>query len=434
MIPISKIKRLGKEAFWVGAGQVLAVAGSLVGIRVLTHLLPPAIFGEVALAMTAATLMQQILLGPCGNALMRYFAPAREDGRIDSFFQAGFRLFGEAALGVLLITALTMFLLWATGTTKWIGAVGAASLFSLLSGYNSALDGIQNAARQRVIVAWHQGLGQWTRFAAVLPIVYLFGRSSAAALFGYCLGAAIVAASQTLMLHRSIPIHRSDVTFTLAADSQKILKQMRAYAWPFAVWGIFGWVQFSSDRWALQIGSTPSDVGFYAVLYQLGFGPTMLLSNVLVQLVAPILFQRVGAGSDRKSVRQTLQLNLRLFYLSLVVTVFGTIAMFVFHSQIFLLLAAPIYSKASPLLPWVGLSAGLFASAQIATLSLLTERNSRALLRPKIVVALLAACLYLTMVWHYRITGVVFAGLVASLVYVVWMFCLIVAKDSKDAA
>src|SRR5438874_2297495 len=57
---------------------------------------------------------------------------------------------------------------------------------------------------------------------------------------------------------------------------------MRGYAWPFAAWGIFTWMQTASDRWALQ-GRGTSEVGFYAALYQLGYYPMTLLSGFLVR-------------------------------------------------------------------------------------------------------------------------------------------------------
>jgi hypothetical protein len=51
--------RLFKEGFWVILGQAIAVLGSLVGVRLLRGLLEPAAYGERALGITVATLINQ---------------------------------------------------------------------------------------------------------------------------------------------------------------------------------------------------------------------------------------------------------------------------------------------------------------------------------------------------------------------------------------
>jgi O-antigen/teichoic acid export membrane protein len=154
----------------------------------------------------------------------------------------------------------------------------------------------------------------------------------------------------------------------------------------------------------------------------------LLLSGVLLQLVAPILFQRVGAGTDLERVRKMLELNQRLCYCSLGITAVGFIVTLLMHSQIFAWLVAPNYRKVSYLLPWMALSGGLFASAQLATLSLLSEATSRILLAPKIGCALLAAALYFAFVWHFGLAGVVVSGLMVSIVYITWVLRLVALK------
>ena len=64
----SRFRRLGHEFFWITLGQAVAVSGALVGVRVLTGLLAPEAYGQLALGMTLATLVNQIVLGPLSNA------------------------------------------------------------------------------------------------------------------------------------------------------------------------------------------------------------------------------------------------------------------------------------------------------------------------------------------------------------------------------
>ena len=52
---VERAKRLIREGGWVLLGQVLVVTGSLVGVRLMTELLTPAAYGELALGMTGAS-------------------------------------------------------------------------------------------------------------------------------------------------------------------------------------------------------------------------------------------------------------------------------------------------------------------------------------------------------------------------------------------
>ena len=70
---------------WIAIGQTASVLGAIVGVKLLTGALPPNVYGELALAMTAATLVNQIILGPLGNAYSRFYAPAEEAGELGSY-------------------------------------------------------------------------------------------------------------------------------------------------------------------------------------------------------------------------------------------------------------------------------------------------------------------------------------------------------------
>jgi O-antigen/teichoic acid export membrane protein len=200
---------------------------------------------------------------------------------------------------------------------------------------------------------------------------------------------------------------------------------MRGYAWPFAAWGIFTWAQMASDRWSLQAKGGTSDVGLYAVLYQLGYYPMTLLSSFLVQLVLPVLFSRAGDGTDPDRMAQSHRLNRVLLLSSIGLVLAGVSLAFLFHREILSLLAAPGYRTVSPLLPMMVLSGGLFAAAQIAVLSLLSGFNSRFLMAPKIVTALVGVLLNFAGAFWLGLSGVVYAGVATSSIYLVWVWFLV---------
>ncbi len=153
-ISLVRIKRLAKEFLWVGLGQAAAALGGLAGVSLLTRALTPELYGELALGMTVATLTQQAVLGPVSGALIRFFAPAMEAGQLNAYLKGARHLVTWATFVVLGLGAVLALVLSRTGQVNSIGLMITAFLFSLLSGYSSAMDGVQNAARQRAVVAW----------------------------------------------------------------------------------------------------------------------------------------------------------------------------------------------------------------------------------------------------------------------------------------
>jgi O-antigen/teichoic acid export membrane protein len=424
------VKTLVKEAAWVGLGQAAAVGASIVSVRMLTAVVNPAVYGELAITLTVTLLCQQVFMGPCVSALARFYAPAAEAGHLLEFYSAGCRLLKNATMWIVLVTLALTGTAAVAGYSNYIAVACIAAVFAVLSGYNSAIDGLQNAARQRVIVAWHQGLSQWLRIVMALWFVRLFGASSGSVLGGYCTAVAVVLVSQMLLIKKQYSAgSRSGARGDIEASHS--YQQMLTYAWPFAVWGVLGWVQFSADRWALQFSRTADEVGFYAVLYQIGVSPMLMLSGLILQLVAPILYEKVGAGTVPERVIKTMELNQKLVYCSLGITLLGFVSTCLLHERIFTYFVAPTYRRVSNLLPWIALSGGLYASAQLGTLSLLTETNSRMLLGPKIGSALISASLYFIGGWYFGISGVVGAGLVGSAVYCVWIELMVSAKKRR---
>ena len=432
-ISLVRVKRLAREFLWIGVGQAVAALGGLVGVSVLTRALDPESYGELALGMTVATLTQQVVLGPVSGALLRFFAPATEAGELHAYLKGGRRMLTRATFVLLSFGGLLELVLLKTEQARWTGLMIAALLYSLLSGYNSAMDGVQNAARQRAVVAWHQGIGQWVRFSWALLLITGFGARSSTAMLGYAIGSALMLGSQIVFFRRKILTMLPARDSTSENNSGDWTSQMSAYAWPFAIWGIFTWAQMASDRWALQLGGSASAVGLYAALYQLGYYPMTLLSGFIVQLVSPVLFSRAGDGTNPDRMAQSHRLNRMVFLGSIGLGAAGAVFALLFHSEIFSLLAAPGYRQVSPLLPAMVLSGGLFAAGQVAVLSLLSGVNSQRLMAPKIVTALLGVLLNFGGAFWLGIGGVVYAGLAVSSTYLVWILILVKREQVRAA-
>ena len=195
------LRRLAPEAALIGAGQVVAALASLATIRVMTGLLRPEVYGQLGLALTVAALAQQCVLGPIAMAAARYYAPAWDGGNIRGYLRATGILCAAGTLGLGVLTAAAAF---------WVSGLWIAAAYAWTSSISSLVDGIQNAARQRALVAVHQGVGGWLRLALAAGAAKLWGGSSAATLCAYAAGYLVLSVSQCFFLWRNLRAARGE--------------------------------------------------------------------------------------------------------------------------------------------------------------------------------------------------------------------------------
>jgi O-antigen/teichoic acid export membrane protein len=414
-----RFRRLSREGFWVVFGQVMAVLGSLVGVRLLTELLSPAEYGELALGMTLATLVNQVLLGPLANGVTRFYAPAQESGDLGGYLKAVNRMLLLATGIVFIIILFTTASLLISEQSKWLPISIAALIFAILTGYNSILNGIQNAARQRFIVAIHQGMEAWGRFLVAAGLMLWLGASSTIAMVGYIMAIALILGSQYFFLQKTLPRNIIDID-----NKGGWQAQIWKYSWPFSIFGVFTWAQLVSDRWALGLFSTTQEIGLYAVLFQLGYYPMSMATGMATQFLAPIFYHRAGDASDNRRNANVNKLSWHFTWLTLGVTGVVFMAVLMLHAQIFWVFVAAEYTSVSHLLPWMLLAGGIFAAGQTRALNLMSLMKTRAMMMAKIVTAILGILLNVAGAYWYGITGVVAASVFFSLSFFCWMILL----------
>ena len=83
-----KFKYYKKEFTWVILAQLVGFTGSVIGIKLLTTTLGPKGYGELALGMTVAIVLNQIFFGPFGGVVSRYYSIYRDDRQLELFYSA----------------------------------------------------------------------------------------------------------------------------------------------------------------------------------------------------------------------------------------------------------------------------------------------------------------------------------------------------------
>lgn len=411
-----RIRRLAVESGWIMVGQALTVIGSLILVRILTEYLEPARYGELALGLTLAGLVNQVVFGGLIASAGRFYSIAVEKSDLPGYFAATKSLLANATYAAAAVTLLLLILMNWHGYTRWLGFTVAVLAFAVTSGSSALLASILNAARLRALVAMHSCLDPWLRLVFAIGFTLCLGNSSTAVVAGYATTSLLLSVSQLFFLRRANP---ALVPAHSAGNFWK--RQMQAYAWPFSIWGIFTWAQLASDRWALQHFSGDADVGMYAVVFQLGYIPIGMLTTMATTLIGPIMYQRVGDAGDAIRRNSVNHLAWAMTGTGLVATGFAFFVALFLHEWLFKLLVAASYASVSYLLPWMILAGGLFSAGQMLALKLMSEMLPTSMTLAKITTAVAGTGLNIWCASHFGTEGVIASQVSFSFIYFIWM-------------
>lgn len=417
-----------KESGWIICGQFVSVIGSLALVRVLTEYLNPAMYGELTLALTITTLVQQIFIGGIAAGIWRFYSVAMEKGDFDAYLKASRRLFTYAILIIIILAIILLSALVIINQEHWIGLIVFIILFSIFSSGNTILNGIQNAARRRAVVTLHSNMDVWLKITLATVVILGLGASNQAVVIGYTLSALIVSSSQLLFLRQ---LKRQQSIIHSPNDNENWIKRIWEFSWPMSIWGIFTWSHQVSDRWALESFTSTHEIGQYAVLFQLGYVPMILLTELLVTLIWPILYEQSGSGNDELRNLTAHKIVLSLSLLCLVLTSIVCFFTWWLHGWIFQWLVAEAFRPVSFYLPWMILSGGFFATGQILALKLMSEIRTHSLLYVKVVTALIGITINILGAWWYGMNGVVTSLVISSAIYMFWNAYIALYSSSK---
>lgn len=403
---------------WVVLGQVGVLTGTLALVRVQTGLLSPEGYGQLALAMTLFGFGQTAVFGGLNMAVTRLYAPAHAGGGLANYLHTGKRallwLSGFWCMALFLL-ALTLF---ASARPEWAAIALMVLPYSLLNGCVSALVAFHNARRARRVVALHQLADVWLRVGGVCLTGQVFGPSLFIFFAVYALSSLIVLVSLVAGSRLTNSPDRSG-----KADATR--HDFLAYAWPIYVWSPFVWAQLSIDRWALDAFANGTAVGLYAVAAQLTFGPARIAMAAFFRFFTPVLFDGISNGETEPSKLW------RIGLLALSATLAGFALSSVWHAEIFALAVGTEFQSASIYLPWLLLAAGLIATGEILTLTILGRQDTKALIGPRITSALTGVSLSLLGAAWIGIWGVVAAQVAHAALYLIWIITRLAPSHTR---
>jgi len=417
-----RLKRLTAEALWVMAQQAGAVVAAFIGVKLLTRLLGPAEFGNLAVDNTIMSFVGTTAFGAFGQGLLRFHSVCSDQGQLRSFYALGHRLTVTLGLATFALVALAMALSWIVGQRGHVPSIAASSLAGLFAGLLGLKTTVFLASRQRKTVALLSVADALLRPLVASLLILAIAPKSLTALCGYCVATLAVFCLAELLYHREAGLAKGDPANKARDDADVgfLWKEMWAYSWPFVVWAGAGWVHLSCDRWVLRAFYGPAVVGAFAVVSQLSVFPLTFGSGFLTSLFGPIAFQRAGdlkgegnlAGASRVLVLTT---AIYVVGLAALVGIFAAC-----HDWLVLLVSNESFLAYAYLLPWMTLAWGLFYLGQILVQWGFLVRKTASYIMPKCCAACIALVLSIALAPQKGPAGIVWALGAAGLVYAVW--------------
>ena len=413
--------RLFAESVKVLGSQLVAMIGSLALIRALSEQLSPAAYGALTLGMTGVMLVNQAISGGTIAAIGRYFTPAREEQGLFLYLSGSIKILWTDQRLIVALTVAVAVVLGVIGRDEWILLTLAAGFAAISGCWFIGLIAILTAARQRFSAGGLAAIDPWLKLLFLRIGWRWFAASPAVTLLIYGLCTAVLTLVAYGLVRKLLGASLVSEANSRVAGSNPWLEPMRVYAKPFRHFGILTWLQQASDRWALQAWMGTAVVGQYAVVYQLGYSPVGILSNVLNTLVAPVLYGRAGDGTSQVRNLSVHRLVGRLTALGLLLSGLILVVALLAHRWIFALLVGPAYQGFSIWFPWMVLAGSLFAVGQLIALKFMSDNRTADLGRVKSMTAILGVLFNVIGAASFGMAGIVVAQNLFSVFYLGWM-------------
>lgn len=299
--------RIVGEGFWVGLGQALTAAGLVVGIRLQTEYISPAVFGAASLWVGIASLIVGMVCSPYAQGALRFLPEAVNTSQLHGFRWEIWRMVFRKVIPLALLIVIgggSWMLFWGGSTLTMLmlgGMVIAESARTIEMAFCNGL------RQQRSYAAWAVAEA-WGRPLAAVASVHSFGPHTWAVLTGY-----LASSGVNLLLFGGMPLIRTCQAIRRGESlPSAALDDVARYCRPLVPMGLVGWISSLSDRYLIAGILGMHQAGVYTAIYGLITRPFLMVQSTLELTLRPVYFKAVTEGDrhgEWRLYRRWLALN-----------------------------------------------------------------------------------------------------------------------------
>ncbi|HEY8098007.1 MAG TPA: lipopolysaccharide biosynthesis protein [Methylobacter sp.] len=399
MFGLLKERRLFGDAFWALFGQLASAIALLVGTRILTELVTPDIYGQVALLNGFVALGVALFSYPFICAGMRILPECLNKGERAALYSVVARLTARA-------TALAIALLVLGGVTYSYFSHSDVWLF-MLAGVLLIVTvrrelGIQlliGERKQRGASLW-QTSDSILRPLLAIALVVWGGQKPEWVLLGYIAASVISNTVWSLVLGAKPDKNRPLII------TRNFRTDVWAYALPLIPVELIFWVNGLGDRYVIGYLMTAAEVGLYAATYMIINEAFNRSAMVLLRTFQPIYFQYCSENRIKE------RFKILWIWIGCVVAVgiIGVSLVLITKDWVASVVLAKSYHSAIELMPAIAIGCALHALGTVVAQPLLANKRTRLLLLGRACGALTGVISIPLMVKNYGLLGAAMAN------------------------
>lgn len=415
--------RVHGEMWTLLVGRALTGLAGFVGVRILTAVMAPDLYGRYALVLGYLGLVSGMLVNPLAQAMNRFVHEAAQTGAIRMFLVRGLRATSAMALlGGLGIPLFFGFYLCDEVHKTAIGGLIALTLLG--ANLRDRQLGMFNTFRWRKRFVILAAADAWMKTLSVAAMIWLFGASLLPTMLGMTFGTwtlALAGLPWLLQLSRYQP---PDQTSAQAIQRGAFTR----YALPLFGVNLLSWILASSDRYVIAGILGEADLGRYVASAQVAQAAPSLLASTFFPTFTPILFQRMATHPN-----EPLRLDRYALGIATLSLFFGGLLLVDVDSAFRILISRGEYQTGDSVVPFVLLGQFCYALHQVVEHEAYFQRRTGRL----IVANGTAAAVGLSAnLWLVPTLGVMGAAIAACATYAsllgatIWLYRPRVAKET----
>jgi len=399
MFGLLKEKRLFGDAFWALFGQVMSACALLAGTRVLTELVTPDIYGQVALLNGFVALGVALFSYPFICAGMRILPECLNKGERAALYGVVARLTARAtalAIGLLALGGLAY--RYVSHSDAWL-FVPAGVLLIVTVRRELGIQLLIGERKQRGASLWQTSDSILRPLLAILLVVW-GGQKAEWVLLGYIAASVISNTLWSLVLGVKPDKNRPLI----------IIRNFRAEVWAYALplipMELIFWINGLGDRYIIGYLMTAAEVGLYAATYMIINEAFNRSAMVLLRIFQPVYFQSCCQNRSKEGFR------ILWIWIGCVVAlgIVGVSLVLVSKDWVASMALAKSYHSAVELMPAIAVGCALHALGTVVAQPLLANKRTRLLLLGRVCGAVTAAVSIPLMVKEFGLLGAAMAN------------------------
>ncbi len=349
-----------RQAHWVILSQIISALAVLIGLRIVTEWVPPAVYGTVVLITGGISLAQGITVGPLMQAVLRFYPDTTKSGTSDELRLAASRSLRRPMF--LALTGSALVLVICSLLDRQGGMLIVISLAMFLAEIRRTTEiTFLNASGNQRSMALYIATDACLRPLFAVALVWVFGACSTIVIAGYFGGALVALAifgylspiDNTRYGKRGEVFAIEGISYTAA--------RLQAYALPLTALPVVSWTSGQADRYILSSLEGVSVAGLYSATHGLVSRPFIMLSAALELILRQSYYSKVSL-SDRENAAKALG----VWAASATAGALVLLSAFVlFHNQIAAVVLSTEYRGNSHLMVWLAVGYSFWVASQV---------------------------------------------------------------------